>query len=223
MNVRIENNNIILESVEDFNIIHIFDCGQCFRFNPVSDNHYIGVAFGRVLDIEQIGSNVILYNTTLSDYENIWCNFLDLNHSYSKIKSALSCNDEIMHEAIKCGEGIRILQQDTWETIISFIISQTNNIPRIKGIIERLCEAFGDAIEYNNNTYYSFPSPEKINSLSLEDLSVIRAGFRDKYIKAAASDHLILEIYRSVFRCFFKEYPQHIHIQGLAKTAWACK
>jgi N-glycosylase/DNA lyase len=91
-----------------------------------------------------------------------------------------------MEEAVKCGDGIRILRQDTWETIISFIISASNNIPRIKGIIERLCENFGDEIRYNGNIYYSFPSPEKVNSLSLEELSVIRAGFRDKYIKAAA-------------------------------------
>lgn len=186
MNVKYDNNNVILESVRDFDIIHIFDCGQCFRFNRISDNRYIGVAFNKVLDIEQNGDTVILHNTTLSDYENIWCDFLDLNRSYSDIKAELSQNDSIMGEAIKCGEGIRILRQDAWETIVSFIISQTNNIPRIKGIIERLCESFGDKIEYNGNAYYSFPSARKINSLSLEDLSVIRAGFRDKYIMAAA-------------------------------------
>lgn len=187
MIVNCENNNVVLESVQDFNIVHIFDCGQCFRFNRVCDNRYIGVAFGKILDIEQNGDCVTLRNTTLTDYENIWCDFLDLNRNYGEIKSTLTYNDTVMSEAIKCGEGIRILRQDAWETIVSFIISQTNNIPRIKGIIERLCENFGDPILYENKVYYSFPSAETINALSLEDLSVIRAGFRDKYIKAAAA------------------------------------
>lgn len=186
MIVKYENNNVVLESVKDFNIIHIFDCGQCFRFNRISDSRYIGVAFGKVLDIEQIDSRVILHNTTLTDYENIWCKFLDLNRDYSKIKAALINDDAVMNDAVKCGNGIRILHQDVWETIVSFIISQTNNIPRIKGIIERLCENFGEPINYNGKTYYSFPSAEKINTLAQADLSVIRAGFRDKYIKAAA-------------------------------------
>jgi len=127
----------------------------------------------------------VLY-TSKEDFDGIWRHFLDLDRDYGAIKSRLRQNDEIMRSAIGCGEGIRILNQELWETVVSFIISASNNIPRIKGIIERLCEAFGDRIEYRGNTYYSFPDAETINALSLSDLAVIRAGFRDKYIKAAA-------------------------------------
>lgn len=176
---------IILKDQPDFRLSHIFDCGQCFRFEPMSENRYIGVAFGKVLDIEQIGDSVILHGAAREDMD-LWRRFLDLDRDYGALKRCLSDGDEVMRCAVECGDGIRILRQDTWETIVSFIISASNNIPRIKGIIGRLCENFGDEIRYNGNVYYSFPSAEKINSLSLEDLSVIRAGFRDKYIKAAA-------------------------------------
>lgn len=186
MDIIYENNCVYLRNPNDFDLTHTFDCGQCFRFNKISDNTYFGIAFGKPLEIEQTEDCIIIHNTSKDDFENVWRSFLDLDHDYGQIKELLTENDNIMSEAVRCGYGIRILKQDTWETIISFIISASNNIPRIKGIIERLCEAFGDTVEYKGKTYYSFPSAQKINSLSLEDLSVIRAGFRDKYIKAAA-------------------------------------
>jgi N-glycosylase/DNA lyase len=177
-----------------------------------------------VLDIEQNGDSVILYNTTLDDYENIWCNFLDLDRDYGKIKATLSNNDEIMPEAIKCGDGIRILRQDIWETIVSFIISQSNNIPRIKGIIERLCENFGEEIKYDGKSFYSFPSAEKINSLTLDELSVIRAGFRDKYIKAAAqsvvSGELSLSLLNEISTSEAKQ--QLMSIKGIGNKVSDC-
>ena len=185
MDILYKNDCVILDKPQDFELSHIFDCGQCFRFNRASDSSYIGVAMGRAVEIEQKGDRVVLY-TSKEDFDGIWRHFLDLDRDYGAIKSRLRQNDEIMRSAIGCGEGIRILNQELWETVVSFIISASNNIPRIKGIIERLCEAFGDRIEYRGNTYYSFPDAETINALSLSDLAVIRAGFRDKYIKAAA-------------------------------------
>lgn len=178
-------NNIKLINPADFELKHIFDCGQCFRFNETKPNVYTGVAFGKALKIEQKNNEVILYNTSMKDFEDIWLNFFDLNCDYAQIKSNLD-KDKYMHDAIEYGYGIRILRQDLWETIVSFIISASNNIPRIKGIIERLCENFGEKIEYMGNIYYSFPTIERISNLSLDDLSVIRAGFRDKYILSAA-------------------------------------
>ena len=182
-----ENNGVMkIGASGDFSVFRTFDCGQCFRFNKISDSAYFGIAFGKPLEIEETDDCIILHNTSEDDFQNIWRGFLDLDRDYGKIKAAVTGSDKIMREAVQCGSGIRILKQDTWETIVSFIISQTNNIPRIKGIIERLCESFGEPVEYKGKTYYSFPSAEKINSLSLEELSIIRAGFRDKYIKAAA-------------------------------------
>ena len=186
MNISYKNGNVYLKNPPDFNLEQIFDCGQCFRFNKTSPNSYFGIAFGKPLEIEQSDDEVILYNTTEEDFNGIWLDFLDLKTDYGIIKNTLTDDDIVMSDAVKCGEGIRILRQDTWETIVSFIISASNNIPRIKGIIERLCENFGEPIHCKGKVYHSFPKAEKIQSLSLEDLSVIRAGFRDKYIKAAA-------------------------------------
>ena len=185
MKIREENSNLIIEDVTDFELSDVFDCGQCFRWEPVGENCYMGVALGKALLIEKSASTLTLHCTSKSDFEDIWCDYLDLSRDYAKIKATLSV-DSVLKEAIGYGEGIRILRQDTFETLISFIISAGNNIPRIKGIINRLCENFGDEIEYMGKRFYSFPSPEKISSLTLEELSVIRAGFRDKFILSAA-------------------------------------
>lgn len=183
--IKSDKNNIILKNVPDFDLRHIFDCGQCFRFNCTSEGTYEGVAFGKALRISQQGDEVILYETSEEDFKNIWYSFFDLGRDYGEIKKRVSC-DEAMSEASEYGFGIRILRQELWETLISFIISASNNIPRIKGIVERLCEGFGERITYMGGEYYTFPSPDRIASLTKEELSVIRAGFRDKYILDAA-------------------------------------
>lgn len=185
MNIKFTDNNTILQTPEDFKISHIFDCGQCFRFNSEDDNSYTGVAFNKALKISQKYDEVILHGVSEKEFYDVWYNYLDLGTDYTEIKKTLG-NDSIMKKAIPAGEGIRILNQELWETVVSFIISASNNIPRIKGIIERLCESFGEELEYMGKTYHTFPSPEKIASLSLEDLKIIRAGFRDKYILDAA-------------------------------------
>lgn len=187
MIVKEENQNIIITEQADFELSHIFDCGQCFRFNAQPDGSYLGTAFGSTIRISKQGKAIILHNTSMESFNEIWRGFLDLDRDYGKIKETLTAdNDPVMQQAVGYGGGIRILNQELWETMISFIISASNNIPRIKKIIELLCSTFGDAHEYEGKTYYSFPTPEKIAELSLEDLSVIRAGFRDKYILAAA-------------------------------------
>lgn len=185
MDIQIKNNDIILKNAKDFDLCHIFDCGQAFRFNRTGENTYMGVASGKALCISQKGADIILHETSYKDFEEVWYEFFDLGTDYSKIKEKVSV-DEYMKEATAHGGGIRILKQDLWETIISFIISASNNVPRIKGIVERLCEAFGDEISYMGKTYYSFPSPQRLSQLTKEELGVIRAGFRDKYILDAA-------------------------------------
>ena len=179
--------NTILSEVADFELADIFDCGQCFRWDRASDNSYFGVASGRALLLEKKGGELIFHATAREDFDRIWYDYFDFGRDYSGIKKTLS-SDPILAEAIGYGGGIRILRQDAFETLISFIISASNNIPRIKGIINRLCENFGVKNEYMGKAYYSFPTPERIASLTLEELSVIRAGFRDKYILRAAKD-----------------------------------
>lgn len=177
--------DLVISGLRDFNLKHIFDCGQCFRWNETEDMTYTGVAMGKALKIRQEGECAILFETSEKDFYGIWKDYFDLDTDYGKIKKALS-TDEIMKKATVYGEGIRILNQSLWETVISFIISSSNNIPRIKGIIERLCAMYGEEIEYMGDVYYSFPSVKILSSLTREDLSPIRAGYRDKYILDAA-------------------------------------
>lgn len=187
MNAEIINNDVVITGQADFELAHIFDCGQCFRFNQTVDNEYTGTAFGKTVTASKHNDKIILHSVSMEDFENTWYNFLDLGRDYTQIKKELaSGGDKVMEQAVSYGNGIRILNQELWETIISFIISASNNIPRIKKIIELLCSNFGDAHEYRGKIYYSFPTPEKLASLNLEDLSVIRTGFRDKYILECA-------------------------------------
>lgn len=195
MNIETNANNLIITDQSDFMLSHIFDCGQCFRFNENADGSYTGTAFGRTIRISQSDDKIILHNTSPEDFNNVWFDYLNLGKDYSAIKKSLTEDgDKVMLAAVEYGSGIRILNQDLWETMISFIISASNNIPRIKKIISLLCENFGDAHEFEGNTYYSFPTPERIAELTLEELSVIRAGFRDKYILNCAKQVVAGEI-----------------------------
>ena len=193
MKVIFENGNTVLKNVKDFNLRHIFDCGQCFRWNLDADGAYEGVAKGHALRISQSGENVVLYQTSVEEFQDIWYDYFDFSRDYGKIKEELSA-DDVLKKAIPYGDGIRILKQELFETVISFIISASNNIPRIKKIVENLCCNFGEKISYMGEIFYTFPTPEKINSLTLEDLSVIKAGFRDKYILDAAEKFVSGEI-----------------------------
>lgn len=184
MRVYEKNGDIILENMPDFDLFNTFDCGQCFRWNREEDG-FSGVAMGRYLHILQDKDSFIFKDTNLETFNTVWRNYFDFDRDYSKIKAKLS-KDSVLKAAISFGGGIRILNQDAFECLISFIISASNNIPRIKKIIALLCENFGDKISQNGVTYYTFPTANTLSALSLADLSVIKAGFRDKYILSAA-------------------------------------
>lgn len=179
-----ENGNLILCGVRDFDLTQIFECGQCFRWDKDGDG-WIGVAFGCALRLMQNGDTVTLFDTSLADWENVWRDYFDVERDYGEIKARL-CFGDVMPEAVAFGHGIRLLRQEPFECLISFIISASNNIPRIKKIIRALCENFGDEISYMGKVYYTFPSAERLSALTLDELGVIKAGFRDKYILAAA-------------------------------------
>jgi len=176
-------NVIKLASVKNFDVKQIFDCGQAFRFVPSPLGGYEGVAFGRYLRAEQSGDTVTLYAN--KEDAALWHDFFDMDRDYSAIINELS-GDELVLRASRFGSGIRILNQDTFECLISFIISQSNNIPRIRGIIARLCENFGDEITSpDGRTFYTFPTIDRLSGVSVDELSVIRSGFRAKYIRDA--------------------------------------
>ncbi|MGN1418445.1 MAG: DNA-3-methyladenine glycosylase family protein [Acutalibacteraceae bacterium] len=172
---------LILSDCKCLNIGLCVDCGQSFRWTENEDGSFHGIVNGKSIDIIQNEKEIIFKNTTEEEFEKVWIPYFDLKRDYEKICS--SFDDQFLKAACDEFYGIRILKQEPWETVCSFIISQNNNIPRIKGIIERLCENFGESIDEKD---FSFPSFESLATLEPEDLSVIRAGFRNKYIIDAA-------------------------------------
>lgn len=178
----------IYEDVKDFDLEHTFECGQCFRWNRQPDGSYDGIVRDRVVNIrvnnDDGRKDMILSPCSAEEFEQLWMPYLDLGRDYSIIKRQLSEKDPIMKKAIQTGNGIRILRQDLWETMVSFILSQNNNIPRIKGCIEKLCEEFGKLINTSGSTqpFYTIPTPEVLAQLEAEDLSVCRMGYRASYL-----------------------------------------
>lgn len=158
------------------------DCGQAFRWKCDEQGVWHGVAHKKLLEVYQDGDSVVLKNTDKSDFEKIWSGYFDLERDYKTLCESF-CKDESLSNAVGFCPGIRVLRQEPWEALCSFIISQNNNIPRIKGIIERLCELLGDEI---GEGIYSFPEPQAIVNTGVEGLAPIRAGFRAKYIYDAA-------------------------------------
>ncbi|RCX18931.1 N-glycosylase/DNA lyase [Anaerobacterium chartisolvens] len=176
-----EDGKVIAENVGDFNCTHIFECGQCFRWIRETDGSYTGVVRGRAANISFCDGRLIISNTCMEDFKNIWFDYLDLGRDYGAIKAALA-KDDIMKTAIEFGHGIRLLKQDIWETLISFIISANNRIPRIMRTVERISQAYGEEIEYRGKSYYKFPATETLSSCRAEQLEAYGAGFRCKYI-----------------------------------------
>lgn len=176
-------NGVLLRDIKDFEPSHIFDCGQCFRWVKEEDGSYTGVAFSRVINVRKDGNNVIIDNTNKEDFENIWYEYFDLGRDYSELKDRLRLHDENLKNAVEFGDGIRILKQDGWEMLISFIISSNNRIPMIQRAISNISEKYGNYIgEYRGRKYYSFPTPKELSMASVEDLREMKTGFRDKYI-----------------------------------------
>ena len=199
MKIYEEKGNLILKGVRDFDLLMTFDCGQCFRWEKV-DNAYYGIAYGKPLKISQTGDTVTLYDTTKDCWNKVWNRYFDMERDYGEIKKRLS-SDPVMKTASYFGSGIRLLNQEPFECLISFIISASNNIPRIKKIIDSLCTNFGDKVTYLGKDFYTFPTAQRLSRLELSDLAVIKAGFRDKYIlnaaKAVANGMIDLECLKS--------------------------
>ncbi|PRR82741.1 DNA-3-methyladenine glycosylase family protein [Clostridium vincentii] len=180
-NVIYKEDKVILEGVRNFNIKQIVECGQCFRWEKTEELDYIGVAQGKVIEVIQEEDNVTFLNTNEEDFKNIWFEYFDLGRDYSKVKEALA-NDEILKKSVEYGYGIRILNQQYFEILISFIISARNSIPSIMKSIKKISEKWGKAIEYKGTTYYTFPTAEEIKVGTLEEIKETGASFRSKYI-----------------------------------------
>lgn len=185
-----ETHVILGQNQKDFNLDHIFDCGQCFRWEKEEDGSYTGIALGKIANFTIKDDKLIIKNTEEEDFENIWYDYLDMETDYGKIKAKLIANDDkgIMREAVKTGEGIRILKQDPWETLISFIISQNNNIPRIKKNISELNRTYGKkAGVYNSKEYYNMAEACELAYLTEDEIKPLKLGYRSKFILDTAN------------------------------------
>ncbi len=176
-------------NIRDFNLAHIFECGQCFRWIRLEDGSYRGVVRGKSVRVRQEGDELYIENSGIQDFVDIWFDYFDLGTDYSNIKSLLE-KDPIMREAIETGYGIRILRQDFWEMLISFIISANNMIPRIMKTVESLSMLKGQCIDIQEG-HYGFPPVEALAAATLEELQQCKAGFRCKYI--LGTSRLMLE------------------------------
>lgn len=176
---------VVVKEVSDFHPVHTFECGQCFRWKRRPDGSYLLIARERVIEIRYDSGRLELRNSTAEDFIAIWYDYLDLGRDYAKIKEAVS-RDEIMRKAVAFGHGIRLLRQDLWETLISFIISSNNNIPRIMRIIEALSSAFGRELSYDGKVYHAFPEAQRLGEAEIDQVAVCRGGYRCRYIANTA-------------------------------------
>ena len=181
----------ILKNVKSFEPKHIFECGQCFRWDEEPNGSYTGIVKNNVINVEKVENTITFSSFGADNLKELVTDYFDLNRNYEEIKEKLAKIDKYLANSIEYGSGIRILNQDLWETIISFIISANNNIPRIKGIINKISQKYGNKIEWKGKDYYTFPTVESLSKASVEDLRNLGLGFRD--VRVYETTHKILE------------------------------
>lgn len=192
-------NAVAVKNIKDLDLAQTLDCGQSFRWEQNDDGSFTGVAYAKAVTVSISDDTLYIENSSVEDFEKIWRKYFDLDLDYGKIRSDISRIHPVLEEAATYAPGIRILQQEPFEALCTFIISQNNNIKRIKGIVKRLCENFGEEI---GKGLYAFPTAEKLASLDVSDLDVLRAGFRARYIidgaQKVANGEVQLEMCRTL-------------------------
>lgn len=176
-------NGIFIEKNREFDLQQTLECGQCFRFTTKDGKTYTGTAMGKSLTVTEDDSGIFFHNTSEEEFKSVWYDYFDLALDYSDVKRELVQSYSGLSDVIEYSPGIRILKQDPWEALCSFIISQNNNIPRIMGIVDRLCTLCG---ELNADGSYNFPTADVLANMSIDNLAPIRSGFRAKYLIDAA-------------------------------------
>ena len=171
----------ILLGIKNFNLAQILDCGQCFRWAG-EGGEYSGIAHGRRLRLEMAGDCLTLKDTTLEEFDYIWKGYFDLGRDYTQLRQLYGL-DASLAKAVEFSPGLRVMRQDPWEALITFILSQNSNIPRIKKMVAALCECFGRALPCGG---YAFPTPEALAALEPDALAAVRTGYRAPYIIDAA-------------------------------------
>lgn len=202
----IKNNTAIISGIDRISLIRACACGQAFRWIKEGDG-FFGVAGERGVFAQQDDNTLKLFPCTQADLP-YWLSYFDLERDYAAIEQLLLDDDELAR-CVNAASGIRVFNQQPFETLITFIISANNNIKRIAGIVERLCTAAGEKRSVLGKEYFAFPSPTAIAMLSEKDLLALGAGYRAPYIKASAekvADGYNLDALRDVsLECARKE------------------
>ena len=176
-------NDLKLTNIRHFDLDQTLDCGQAFRYEKF-ESGYKGIANGRRIELVHKGSDLVLKDVNISEFDSTWKEYFDLQRNYDMIRGHLAQHGGApMKLALDFSPGLRHMRQDPWEMLISFILSQNTNIPRIKTMIRRLCESFGDKLSCGG---YMFPTYNKLAELSTDDLAVIKSGYRAKFVTYAA-------------------------------------
>ena len=207
MKIRKRKNDVIIEEVKDFLLSQILECGQCFRFDEIDKEEYVVVANNRLLHIKQEKDTLIFYDTTKEDVTEFWVHYFDLDKDYRQIKTFLRRKDEKLRPIIKDRWGVRIINQDFHEALITFIISQNKQIPHIQKIVNDLSEKYGKYLgKINDKKYYAFPTINKLGTLTEKQWRDLKVGFRAPYLMDAAE---MLSKRRLKYNTFF-EYGNRI-------------
>ncbi len=189
MKIYSKDNNIYLEEVEDFNLTQTLECGQCFHFVKINDGEYGLVHRDKLLHVKEERGTVIFYDVNEDDFENIWKVYFDLDRDYGSIKSQLLKRDDKLKASIEAMYGVRLLNQDFFETLISFIISQNKQIPHIKQLVAQISKKYGSYLgNIGDEEFYSFPDVQKMHEVTLEELYECKTGFRAPYIYDAVDN-----------------------------------
>ncbi len=176
---------VLVSGLECFSLHETLDCGQCFRFAPTADGAWRGVAANYPLTLRQCEDGVLFENIAMREFEEFWRAYFDLDRDYAAIRRGYLEHGALC-ECARFAPGIRVLRQNAWEALISFIISQNNNVKRIQGIVDRLCILFGEEIQAPWGSAFAFPTPQRLAQLQERDLAPLRCGWRDAYILDAA-------------------------------------
>ena len=186
MRIEEKDGGVLLSDVLWFDADKIFDCGQCFRFTKTNEDAWRGMAGTRPMYVTTLPDGVFLFPCTAAEFETYWRRYFDFDRDYAAITADLCKNDAHLANAARYCHGLRLLRQEKFETLISFIVSANNNIVRIRGILSRLCEAYGESVETPWGKDHAFPNAAALADAELKDLRALGLGYRDSYVKQTA-------------------------------------
>ncbi|MCL2034462.1 MAG: DNA-3-methyladenine glycosylase 2 family protein [Oscillospiraceae bacterium] len=211
--------NIVVTGAGNFCLDDILQSGQCFRWEKLKDGAWHGIVSKYARTLRQDGTTLIFYGVSQDEFDQVWYRYFDFGRDYGMVKEKLS-KDDVMRRAISYTPGMRVLNQEPWEALCSFILSQNNHIKRIRGLVLRLCENFGEKIDGG----FAFPGPETLAKLTELDLAPVKSGFRAKYVLDAARKIASKEIsLESIGGMTLQDADAHLQtISGVGPKVSAC-